>query len=852
MNDENLTKEQLIAELAKLRQRNMEVEQALKDKDCISKASELLPPSGWFSTGRDELFVSNRPEQEPSINDSKKYRFSDLVDIPLLRKFLQSLYEATQLPHAIMDTDNNILSGIGWQDICVQFHRACPQTECWCKQSDSYIAAHLHDGPYVGYRCLNGLMDYATPIIVDGEHLATVFIGQFLHQPPDEEFFCRQAQTYGFDEVAYMQAVHRVPIIPEAQVEAIMDFYIQLAQFLATLGLERKRQNELAEQALRKQQERLSLVWETSNDGFWDWNIKTGVIYLNPSWAQLFTCLPEKSELHIGTWKKIVHPDDIIAAMRTIGEHLKGRTAKYEVEYRVLTKFNEWKWIMVRGQVVTRNQDGRPLRMAGTCIDITDRKKAEAALLQSEQKFSKVFHGNPDLISISTLKEERYVEVNDAFVEITGYELFEVIGRTTKDLNIWVVPAERDIIIKKIQECGRVRNVEAKYRMKTGEIRTFDISAEIIEIDGEAHLLLTTRDITKRKNMEAALRLSEECLFKAFNTSPIIMAITSMEEGRFIKANKAFGRIVGYEHEEVIGRTSLEIGFWLNPAERYLVKQSLMSNQSIQDMEIGFCKKTGEQRRGLYSAERLEIDGELCMLSVLTDITELRRLEIEITRLDRLNLVGEIAASIGHEIRNPLTTVRGYLQILRENQDYLKELEYFDLMIEELDRANSIITDFLSLAKNKMVEMMPINLNAIINKSLPLIQARAMSNDQYIKLELAEVPDLLLDNKEIRQLILNLVNNGLESMSDPGEVTIRTFMEEEKVVLAVQDQGHGIDYRIIDKLGTPFLTTKEQGTGLGLAVCYRIATQHKASIDVETGSTGTTFYVRFPKEGLYS
>ena len=253
-----------------------------------------------------------------------------------------------------------------------------------------------------------------------------------------------------------------------------------------------------------------------------------------------------------------------------------------------------------------------------------------------------------------------------------------------------------------------------------------------------------------------------------------------------------------------------------------------------------------KQRQGLYSAEEVDINGEPCILSIITDITELKKMEVEITRLDRLNLVGEMAASIGHEIRNPLTSVRGFLQILRENEDYLKEIEFFDLMIEEVDRANAIITQFLSLAKDKMVEPKPLNLNELIRKLEPLIQVKVISQEQSIQLELNDLPDLILDNEEIHQLILNLVDNGLESMPLGGEVTIRTFTEKGCVILAVQDHGQGIVPELIDKLGTPFVTTKEQGTGLGLPVCYRIAARYNAKIDIETSSTGTTFYVRFP------
>ena len=847
MNDQSKTKEQLIDELNKLRQRNIELELAQKNQDYSYTTSVLSSPSHGFSTGRSELFISNNQEHQAD-NRPLKYKFTDLVDVPFLQQLLHSFYVATGIPHGLHDENNNILSGKGWQDICAQFHRVCPQTECRCKQSDSYIFDHLNEGSYIGYKCVNGLMDFGTPIIIEGQHLASIFLGQFLHELPDEEFFRRQAQEFGFDEAAYMDALRRVPIIPEDRVESIMKFYSELGRFLATIGLERKRQLELADQTVKDYEERIKLIFETSNEGFWDWNMETGDIYVNRRWNELIELYgyPPDLEFNINTWMEMVHPDDIIHIKKTFAEHLAGRISKYETEYRLLTKSGDCKWIMMCGQVVARNEKGEGLRMVGTSLDITARKKTEAALVLSEEKFFKAFHCNPDLMSISTLKEGRYVEVNDAFVEISGYERNEVIGRTNEELDIWVVPEQRDIIIKQVRENRSIGNIETMYRIKSGEIRTFNMSVDIIDIDGEAHLIISTRDVTERKQIEESLRLSEECLFKAFNTSPVVMTITTLEEGKFIRVNNAFCRIVGYSHEEVIGKTSLEVRFWSDHVDRNIVKQMLMAKQSIQDMEINFCKHGKEQRLGLYSAEGIEIHGELCILSVLTDITDLRQMEVEMTRLDRLNLVGEMAASIGHEIRNPMTTVRGYLQILRENKHYSQELEYFDLMIEELDRANSIITEFLSLAKNKIVDMKPRNINAIISKLLPLIQAKAMGKDQYIKLELNELPDLLLDKKEIRQLILNLVNNGMESMSSAGEITIKTFIEKEKVVFAVQDQGHGIDLEHMDRLGTPFFTTKEQGTGLGLAVCYRIATRHNARIDIDTSSTGTTFYVSFP------
>jgi signal transduction histidine kinase/ligand-binding sensor protein len=169
------------------------------------------------------------------------YRFSDLVDLPSFQQMMQSLYSVAGVATALLDTDRNLLCAAGWQELCARFHHLSPQTERRCNQCDDYIFGHLHDGPYVAARCLNGLMNCATPIVVEGEHIATLFTGQFLHEPPDEEFFRRQAQELGVDEQAYLSALRKVPIISEERLRVVMEAQSRLAQMLATLGLERMR-----------------------------------------------------------------------------------------------------------------------------------------------------------------------------------------------------------------------------------------------------------------------------------------------------------------------------------------------------------------------------------------------------------------------------------------------------------------------------------------------------------------------------------------------------------------------------------------------------------------------------------
>lgn len=232
--------------------------------------------------------------------------------------------------------------------------------------------------------------------------------------------------------------------------------------------------------------------------------------------------------------------------------------------------------------------------------------------------------------------------------------------------------------------------------------------------------------------------------------------------------------------------------------------------------------------------------------TIIADITERKLVEKEMSRLEGLHLIGEMAAGIAHEIRNPMTTVRGFLQSFMRKTEFTQFNSQLELMITELDRANSIITEFLSLAKNKPLNQSLRNLNTIIENLLPLMESDALIKEKWIITELsADIPALLVDDQEMRQLILNLVRNGLEAMSSGGRLTVRTLAEGEQVVLSIQDQGKGIPAEVLQKLGAPFLTTKENGTGLGLAICYSIANRHNAKIDVKTGDSGTTFMVKF-------
>jgi signal transduction histidine kinase len=231
---------------------------------------------------------------------------------------------------------------------------------------------------------------------------------------------------------------------------------------------------------------------------------------------------------------------------------------------------------------------------------------------------------------------------------------------------------------------------------------------------------------------------------------------------------------------------------------------------------------------------------------VVRDITTQKKIDDQMRRLEELNLVGQLAASISHEIRNPMSVVKGFLQILSEKNELALYTDYLDMMVSEINRVDSLMSEFLAFGRLNTGIMKLHNLNDIIHSLLPLLKADASKSDKQVLVELDErIPELELNENEIRQVVLNLVRNGLEAMSEGEVIKLKTYCDGDEVVLAVQDQGTGIPPQILEKLGSPFLTTKDTGTGLGLSVCYQIVAKHQATMDVNTGAQGTTFFVKF-------
>lgn len=381
-------------------------------------------------------------------------------------------------------------------------------------------------------------------------------------------------------------------------------------------------------------------------------------------------------------------------------------------------------------------------------------------------------------------------------------------------------------------------------------VRRFALSMTISHAVGAALYVYLAQNLVTARNarlanekMQRELQKSEERFATAFNLNPTPMTIRRVKDNHFIAVNDSF--LVSYDcqREDIIEKKMEELPFYLENYNIFL--QLLQEKKSVRNFETHVCTKSGKVRNCLLFADIVNIGSEPHVLGAFVDITEKKRLEEEVLRLDRLNMVGQMAANVAHEIRNPLTSVRGTLQMMGMKEEDCIKKERYALMVEELDRTNAIISDYLLMAKDKVPNRENCSLNNIINTLYPLLETNASASNSVIKLALENIPKLSLDKNEIRQLLLNLITNGLEAMPAGGEIAIHTFFDGDKAVLAISDQGCGIPQQILENLGTPFLTTKSAGTGLGLPTCYRIANRHNATIDIETSSQGTTISIKF-------
>ncbi|ARA84879.1 ATP-binding protein [Bacillus paralicheniformis] len=357
-------------------------------------------------------------------------------------------------------------------------------------------------------------------------------------------------------------------------------------------------------------------------------------------------------------------------------------------------------------------------------------------------------------------------------------------------------------------------------------------------------IVVTFTNVTELKMTNEALHISSQ----AIDQSPANILLTSVD-GSVTYANKRFCRMLEKHPDDLIGGDVFDIyrkHFHCDDLNRFwkhaLDKKPWSGELNYQD---------GEQQDRWEQISLIPVEdsaGNLHQVMLISeDITNQKRSEKMLMKSEMLSAVGQLAAGIAHEIRNPLTSLKGFLQLMIQSKKYQKD--YAEVMMSEFIRLEAIINEFLVLAKTKSTTFDPVQVNSIVEDVCMVLESQAVLNNVRIEKQLSgDLPEILAVSNELKQVFLNILKNAIEAMEDAeGFITIRSYYEKDSVFITFEDQGKGISKDVLEKLGEPFYTTKEKGTGLGLMVTFKIIENHGGSIHFESEEgKGTTVKLKLP------
>jgi PAS domain S-box-containing protein len=354
--------------------------------------------------------------------------------------------------------------------------------------------------------------------------------------------------------------------------------------------------------------------------------------------------------------------------------------------------------------------------------------------------------------------------------------------------------------------------------------------------------------ISERKQAASALRQSEEKFSKAFRASPSAILISSLATGRIIEVNDSFLQLYGTTLEEVIGKSSLSLNLWASPEARSRLIQQIQHAGAVHNLEYVFRNQQGEPRTILFSAELIHLNGEDCLVSVANDITERKQAE---KALERLAEIGELAAMIVHEVRNPLTTVLMGLQSFKSLDLSERARLRLDLAVEEANRLQRLLNEILQYTRCQKLQSAELEIHTLIQDMLESIQAMPVAQGRQIVFEAAASPIRIMgDRDKLKQVFINLISNACEAVS-VGDLIIWKIdpcPQTGTVCVRIHNGGEPIPDDVLPRLTQPFFTTKSSGNGLGLAIVRRIVEAHKGELEILSSAAigGTTVSVVLP------
>ncbi len=520
--------------------------------------------------------------------------------------------------------------------------------------------------------------------------------------------------------------------------------------------------------------------------------------------------------------------------------------------------------------------DGRQAAVV-LATDVTERLRAETELRASQEQFATVFRGNPDAIIIVRAADERIVNVNPAFENLFEWSRVDVIGRTTNDLYIWAHPEERSLAIAELQETRTLRNLEREFQTKTGH-RFFGLSsAQVITYDGELCFLSLTRDITDRKQADAALQETRDRLNAVLSSLDDAVWSTGPDGQPLLYANRAAEIIYGCNAAEFnpMGGSTIQR---ICSEDRACILTLPDRLRTVDAISEEFRIERGDEgTRWLRMRSRLMRDatGKAVRIDGITsDITafkaaeeERRQFDSQLQQTQKLESLGVLAGGIAHDFNNLLTAVIGYLTLSRmELSQESLAFRYLAEAENASQRAADLARQMLAYSGRGKFVAQRVNLREVVDDMSQILMVSISKDAELRATHARKVPAIEVDVTQLRQIILNFVINASDALGQAGGViTISTgAMDCDQELLSstwlktslnpgtycfldVADNGCGIEKEKLARIFDPFFTTKFTGRGLGLSAVLGIVRGHQGAIDVKSDpGKWTSFKVLFP------
>ncbi|MFH1058249.1 MAG: PAS domain S-box protein [Pseudomonadota bacterium] len=498
------------------------------------------------------------------------------------------------------------------------------------------------------------------------------------------------------------------------------------------------------------------------------------------------------------------------------------------------------------------------------------RAAAETALRESEERYRLAFATSPDAVNINKM-DGTYVDINDGFTALTGFTRADVIGRPSSEIRIWTIPADRKLLVEGLQRDGQVANLESVFRAKDGRLITALMSASVIMLGGEPHILSITRDIEDRRKARAALAQSEERYRSLVENVPYGLFLAEVPLAGFHFVNDRACRMFGYEPGESGPLTVWDV---VSPAE----------HESLRERLAQYMQNPGDASRRVYtgvrkdgSSLRFEVtyslvhQGEHPLLQgFVRDVTEIESLERQLRHAQKMEAVGTLTSGIAHDFNNILQAVGGYAQLVQERTAQDPDLAgHVEQMLATLERASELVKRLLTFSRKVEARLEPVDLNQVVASGVRLLQHTLPKMITIAHQSAPGLPPILGDFGQLEQVVLNLGSNASDAMPAGGRLEFSLCrldwdqaqallpagaLAGEYVRLVVRDTGSGMGEEVQKKMFEPFFTTKAvgKGTGLGLAVAYGILQNHGALVSCTSQpGLGTTFVLFFPALGRH-